>query len=153
MEIYWVVFLVFYMIWSSAWHITVLGWLSCESSAFEAALLWCYCHKLYTGSSFIKHWCVYNGSWWLRSRSSSAAHKLFSMSHVSEPWKNAPFTDAGQLSQPEKKAIHTIEAQFLHTYYILEFSRQKWAKLKLGSEWCKLRLCGFQTLWPKKKWS
>mgnify|MGYP001221242367 FL=1 len=62
------------------------------------------------------------------------------MSHVSEPWKNAPFTDAGQLSQPEKKAIHTIEAQFLHTYYILEFSRQKWAKLKLGSEWCKLRL-------------
>ena len=53
------------------------------------------------------------------------------MSHVSEPWKNAPFTDAGQLSQPEKKAIHTIEAQFLHTYYILEFSRQKWAKLHL----------------------
>ena len=98
MEIYWVVFLVFYMIWSSAWHITVLGWLSCESSAFEAALLWCYCHKLYTGSSFIKHWCVYNGSWWLRSRSSTQA--FFHVSRVvSEPWKNAPFTDAGQLSQ------------------------------------------------------
>ena len=73
------------------------------------------------------------------------------MSHVSEPWKNAPFTDAGQLSQPEKKAIHTIEAQFLHTYYIFEFSRQKWAKLKIGSECCKLRLCGFSNTLAKKK--
>ena len=59
---------------------------------------WGYCHKLYTGSSFIKHWCVYNGSWWLRSRSSTQA--FFHVSRVvSQPWKNAPFTDAGQLSQ------------------------------------------------------
>lgn len=54
-----------------------------ESSTLE---LLSYCHKLYTGSSFIKHWCVYNSSWWLRSRS------FFSMSSVSSHGKWTTFS-------------------------------------------------------------
>lgn len=88
-------------------------WLrSCSSAAAAAAF---HCHKLYTGSSFIKHWCVYNRSWWLPTLLKHFFHVLhlnmdnFLMWVLSNPWY---FSDMSNASLLKKWLWEEDESQF-----------------------------------------
>ena len=86
-----------------------------------------HCHKLYTGSSFIKHWCVYNGIHDGMSRHRSSAfccHVLIlGLTWSMEKCCFYSPTLLGQLSQGEKmKALafdHFFHAHLLQSLFFL----------------------------------